>query len=196
MTLPTGYSWFVRGQRLCVAYESPQGRRVNAVGAYFTHGPQAGHLEFASWASLPKSHAKKPRYTPAQRAQAHGLKLEETGAIDAARLLEFFWQVAGRPTAAAPDWKRERPLMIVLDNYSVHKSQQVRAAQSALEEADVYLVYLPAYSPELSGIEPVWNDVKAHQMPVRSFEKVVHLKQAVDLALASKAKQLQQNYEL
>jgi transposase len=61
-----------------------------------------------------------------------------------------------------------------------------------LEAADIFLVYLPAYSPELSAIEPVWNDVKAHHMPVRSFECVTSLKQAVDMALARKAQQLQQ----
>jgi hypothetical protein len=145
-------SWFVQGQRLRVAYESPQGRRVNAIGAYFTHGPQAGRLEHASWATLPPSRAKKQRKTPAQIAACHGLGLEETGAIDATRLLAFVWRVAGRPPHAlhashAPEnWKRERPLMIVLDNDSVHHSQEVQEANAALEAADIFLVYLPAYS--------------------------------------------------
>jgi len=194
MTLPTSYSWFVQGQRLCVAYESPQGRRVNALGLYFTHGPQAGHLAYVSWAALPPSRAKKQRKTPAQIAASHGLSLEETGAIDATRLLAFVWQTAGRPATAPANWQRERPLMIVLDNYSVHHSQEVQAATAALEKADIFLVYLPAYSPQLSAIEPVWNDVKAHHMPVRSFERVAPLKQAVDEALARKAQQLQQAY--
>lgn len=202
MTLPTSYSWYVRGQRLCIPYESPQGRRVNAIGAHFTHGPETGRLEFKSWAALPQSRARKPRHTPAQRAALQGLKPEETGAIDAVRLLAFIWQVAGcstQPHASSQphaSWKRERPLMIVLDNYSVHKSQLVQEALPDLEAADIYLVYLPAYSPELSGIEPVWNDVKAHQMPIRSFEQVASLKHAVDDALHRKAKQLQKNYEL
>jgi hypothetical protein len=119
-----------------VAYESPQGRRVtaigayfvNAIGAYFTHGPQAGRLEHASWATLPPSRAKKQRKTPAQIAATHGLCLEETGAIDATRLLAFAGRVAGRPLHVLHpphNWKRERPLMIVLDNDSVHHSQEV-----------------------------------------------------------------------
>jgi len=82
--------------------------------------------------------------------------------------------------------------MIVLDNYSVHKSQPVQEAQPALEAADVYLVYLPSYCPELSKIEPVWNDVKHHFMPTRSYEKVVDLKRATDDALERKAAQLWQ----
>ena len=31
---------------LRIAYEAPQGRRVNAIGAYFTHGPIAGRFCF------------------------------------------------------------------------------------------------------------------------------------------------------
>ena len=82
--------------------------------------------------------------------------------------------------------------MVVLDNYAVHTSQLVVAASPQLTAADVHLVYLPAYAPELSAIEPDWNDVKQHQMPIRSFEQVAELKRAVDDALARKAHQLRQ----
>lgn len=191
LTLPTTYSWFPRGQRLRVPYQSPQGRRVNVVGAYFTHGPDAGRLEYRSWAVLPKNRAKKPRTTPQERAAAHGLTVEEVGPIDAERLVAFLWQIAGRPAAATPDWRRARPLVIALDNYSVHTAQTVRAAQPLLAAANVALVYLARYCPEQSDIEPVWNDVKAHQIPIRSFAQVADLKQAVDDALARKAQILQ-----
>jgi hypothetical protein len=43
-------------------------------------------------------------------------------------------------------------------------------------------------------MEPVWNDVKQHQLPTRSFERVVERKHAVDDALARKAQQLRQAY--
>ena len=191
LTLPTTYSWYIEGARLRVPYQAPQGRRVNVIGAYFTHGPDAGRLAYRSWAVLPKSRAKKPRTTPAERAAAHGLTVDEVGPIDAERLVAFLWQLAGRPAGAAPTWRRERPLAIALDNYSVHTSQTVVAAQPALAAANVELVYLARYCPEQSGIEPVWNDVKQHQIPVRSFEEVADLKHAVDDALACKAQHLQ-----
>ena len=192
LTLPTTYSWYPRGQRLRVPYQAPQGRRVNVVGAYFTHGPQAGRLEYRSWAVLPKSRAKRPRTTPEERAAAEGLTAAEVGPIDAARLVAFLWQLAGRPAAAPPTWRRARPLVIALDNYSVHTGQTVLAAQPQLAAANVELVYLARYCPEQSDIEPVWNDVKQHQIPVRSYAQVVDLKHAVDDALARKAQQLQQ----
>ena len=140
MTLPTTYSWFLQGERLAVPYEAPQGRRVNAIGAHFTHGPEAGRLDYQSWAVLPKSRAKQPRKTPEERAAAHGLTVDEVGLIDAARVVAFLWQVAGRPAAAPSEWRRERPLMIAWDNYAVHTSQTVGEAQRALAAADVHLV--------------------------------------------------------
>ena len=191
MTLPPCRSWVPMGVQLRIPYHAPEGRRVNVIGAHFTHGPDAGRLAYQSWACLPKSRAKQQRTTVQQRAAAHGLRGEEVGPIDAARLLAFIWQTAGRPSV--PDgWKRERPLIVVLDNYSVHKSQTVANAREQLAAADIHLVYLPAYSPELSRIEPDWNDIKQHHLPVRSFDQVVTLKRAVDAALARKAHHLQQ----
>ena len=116
MTLPPCRSWFPEGQRLEVPYEAPQGRRVNAIGAHFTHGPEAGRFEHQSWVSLPKSRAKKQRKTPEQIAAAHGLTSEEVGVIDSERLVEFVWRSAGRPEGAE-GWVRARELKVVLDNY-------------------------------------------------------------------------------
>lgn len=164
---------------------------MNVIGAYCTHGPDAGRLVARSWAVLPKSHAKKPRTTVAERAAAQGLTAEEIGPIDAARLVAFLWQVAGRPADAAPTWQRARPLVIALDNYSVHTGQTMQAAQPHLAAANIELLYLARYCPEQSGIEPIWNDVKQHQIPVRSFAQVTDLKHAVDEALVHKAHLLQ-----
>lgn len=196
MTLPTSYSWCPQGKRLQVPYEAPQGRRVNAIGAYFTHGRAAGRFEYQTWASLPKRRAKKQRKTPEEIAAAHGLTVDQVGPIDAERFLAFVWQLAGRPLVGPTTWQRERPLMIVRDNYAVHRSQTVTDVRPQLEAANVHLVYLPAYGPALSGIEPVWNDVKQHQLPIRSFDQVVDLKRAVDEALARKAHQLQQAHAI
>jgi hypothetical protein len=194
MTLPPCRSWFPQGERLKVAYEAPQGRRVNAIGAHFTHGPLAGRFEHQSWASVPKSRAKKQRKTPEQIAAGHGLRAEEVGAIDSTRLLAFVWRIAGRPERAV-GWVREREMRVILDNYSVHKSEVVEQAKAELKRAGIELEYLPAYAPELSRIEPDWNDIKQHYLPIRSFEQVSELKRAVDGALARKAHQLQQTWD-
>ena len=195
MTLPTSYSWALQGTRLTVPYQAPHGRRVNAIGAYFTHGPEAGRFDHQTWAVLPKSRAKQPRKTPQERAAAHGLTVEEVGPINAERVVAFLWQVAGRPADAGAEWQRERPLMVALDNYAVHTSQTVDAARPQLAAAGVQLAPLARYCPEQSGIEPIWNDIKQHHLPIRSFAHVIDLKRAVDAALADKAGQLNRTSE-
>lgn len=187
MTLPPSYSWSPVGQPVAIAYEAPQGRRVNVLGAYFCHGPLAGRFMSQAYASLPKSKAKKQRKTPEQLAQAHGLTADEVGPIDATRFLSFVWYVAGRPQIYLEGWKRLRPLVLVLDNYSVHVSAPVQEALPDLAAADIHLFFLPSYSPELSEIEPIWQSVKHHEMAVRSFEQVRELKMAVAEALTRKA---------
>ncbi len=127
-------------------------------------------------------------------AASYGLSLSEVGAIDSERFLAFVWQLGGRPLVYASDWKRARPLVIVLDNYSVHKSEQVQAAQPALEAANIRLVYLPSYSPELSDIEPIWQAVKHHEMPQRSQTEIRVMKQTVEQALAQKAETLKTSH--
>jgi putative transposase len=190
MTLPPSYSWSPVGCPLAVPYEAPQGRRVNAIGGYFSHGPKAETFEYAVYASLPKRTSKKQRRSPQEVAASYGLVLEEVGPIDSARFLGFVWHLAGRPPVCMTGWKRERPLVIVLDNYSVHKSQPVQAAVPELEAADIWFCYLPSYCPELSDIEPIWQAVKHLEMQQRSHTEVRALKQAVEQALARKAEAL------
>jgi hypothetical protein len=189
MTLPTSASWYPRGERLLIPYEAPQGRRVNVIGAYISHGVQAGQFQFATTVTLPKSQAKQPRPL-AEQAAAHGLRAEEVGPINSERFLQFVWQLAGRPAVYPDDWQRERPLAIWLDNYSVHKSDPVKAERPVLERAGITLHYLPSYSPELSQIEPIWHDVKQHRLRQRSHAQVSELKQAVEAGLTRKADDL------
>jgi DDE superfamily endonuclease len=185
MTLPTCYSWSPVGERLTVPAEAPQGRRVNAIGAYFSHGPHEGELHSACWGKLPKRGRK--RQTIAERAERHGLRADEVGVIDSEHFLAFVWRIAGRPEGAPAGWRRERPLWIALDNYTVHKSAVVREAVPALEAAGVRFWYLPSYSPELSAIEPIWHALKHRDLRWRSFEQLGQLKRAVESALAEKA---------
>ncbi len=192
LTLPTAYSWGPVGKPLCVPYEAPRGRRLNVIGGYFSHGPLAGEFLFQSYASLPKSQAKKRRKSLAEQAASHGLSPGEIGVIDSEVFLGFLWQLAGRPGDAREDWQRERPLVVVVDNYQVHKSAQVKAELPRLNAADVYLFYLPAYSAELSKIEAIWHDVKYHLLTERSHAELGTLKPAVDGALLRKRLQLRE----
>jgi hypothetical protein len=194
LTQPTTTPWGERGRPRRVPYEAPQGRRLNVIGGYFSHGPLAGAFHFASFAKVP---TPKPRAdgtvgkTPAQVAAAHGLAEEDLGVIDSEVFLAFVWQLAGRPPEAPDTWRRERPLIVVLDNYSVHTSERVRWERRAFAKADVHLLYLPAYSPELSRIETHWKAIKYYDLPQRSYRQLGDLKQDVELALLRRARLLQ-----
>lgn len=72
------------------------------------------------------------------------------------------------------------PRVVVLDNAGIHTSKVVKAARPGLTKVGVYLYYLPAYSPELNRIEPVFKQVKHHDMPTRSFTSKADLRVAVE----------------
>lgn len=146
----------------------------------------AGDFQFETYGSLPRSRAKQPRQSAAGRAAIHGLTEAEVGTIDSQVFLAFLWRVAGRPVDAPADWQRERMAVFVIDNYTVHKSAAVQAALPALAAAQIYVFYLPAYSPELSAMEPIWRAVKYHDLVERSHTMLGHLKHTVDHTLTQK----------
>jgi transposase len=64
-----------------------------------------------------------------------------------------------------PELRRTRPdAVLVMDNLAAHKTERVRALLDGSGFAYRYLGfayrYLPAYSPDLNPIEPVWAKVK------------------------------------
>ena len=103
------------------------------------------------------------------------------GRYDAAAHLAFVDRLAADGARGA------RPRVVVLDNYSVHHSQTVKAATPGLAERGIHFCFLPAYSPELNPIEPLWKQVKYHDLPERSHPTDVALQAAVETALADRA---------
>jgi len=58
-----------------------------------------------------------------------------------------------------PELRRTKPdAVLVMDNLGAHKAPAVRAL---LDASGFAYRYLPAYSPDLNPIEPVWAKVKA-----------------------------------
>ena len=170
-TLPLGYTWAREGVRPVVPYEAPQGRRVNVLGALNPFGCN-------------------PRL----------LHTSGTGKIDSRALLSFIWHdLAGMstPLGVVPEgYERKEVRVIVLDNYSVHHSQEVKAHLPALQAIGISLFYLPPYSPELNLIEGVWRHIKYEDMPIRTYRTGEALKSAVDLALEKRSRQIAQTIEL
>ncbi len=76
------------------------------------------------------------------------------------------------------------PLVIVLDNASLHRNAALRQALSDRRKRNVYLYYLPPYSPELNAVEPVFRTVKHLDLPERRYRTAADLEAAVDAAFA------------
>ena len=84
------------------------------------------------------------------------------------------------------------PRVVVLDNASLHVSRVAKAARPALAALGIYLYYLPAYSPELNRIEPVFKQVKHHDIPIRSHTSKAELRASVEDGFATRARYLKQ----
>jgi transposase len=79
-----------------------------------------------------------------------------------------------------PKLRRTKPdAVLVLDNLRAHKTEAVRGL---LDRSGFAYRYLPAYSPDLSPIEPAWAKLKAElrRAAARTTEA---LHQAIGLAL-------------
>ena len=83
------------------------------------------------------------------------------------------------------------PRVVVLDNASLHVSEAVKAERRGLAGRGISLYDLPPYSPELNRIEPVFKQVKHHDMPVRSFTSKADLRAAVEAGFDAYRRRLQ-----
>jgi putative transposase len=82
------------------------------------------------------------------------------------------------------------PRVVVLDNASMHTSKAFKAHRKELSRLGIYLYYLPPYSPELNQIEPVFKQVKHHEITKRSHTSKAELRQSVEQGFASYASRL------
>jgi transposase len=83
------------------------------------------------------------------------------------------------------------PRVVVFDDAGIHASKVVKAARPGLAKLGIFLYYLPPYSPELNRIEPVFKQVKHHEMPTRSFTSRADLRKAVEEGFETYRRRLQ-----
>src|SRR5262245_8396129 len=84
------------------------------------------------------------------------------------------------------------PRVVVLDNAAIPTSKQVKAERRVLSRAGIYLYFLPPYSPELNALEPVFKQVKHHDIPIRSHASQAELRTSVEGGFATRAQSLRQ----
>jgi hypothetical protein len=83
-----------------------------------------------------------------------------------------------------------RPTTLVIDNAPVHGSASFEAMLPKWEANNLFLWFLPPYSPELNLIELLWKQIKYRWMPIDAYDSLETLSQALDSILAAVGKQL------
>ena len=74
---------------------------------------------------------------------------------------------------------RTRPTVLVLDNARIHHAAAFQARLPAWEQQDVYIFYLPTYSPHLHKIETLWRKIKYEWLRPEAYATFQTLKTAV-----------------
>ena len=97
------------------------------------------------------------------------------GSLRSEHLVAFLTELPAAPV----------PTVVALDNGSIHRSKETRAAIPGLWARGVYLCFLPPYSPELNEIEPAFRAIKHHHLPARRYASVPALLDAVGTAFAT-----------
>jgi transposase len=60
------------------------------------------------------------------------------------------------------------PLVVILDNASVHKAKAIGPSLLILERQGLTLYFLPPYSPELNRVEKLWHKMKYEWMAFKA----------------------------
>jgi transposase len=67
--------------------------------------------------------------------------------------------------------------VVILDNCPVHKSKKFMDKMEQWKEQDVWVYFLPPYSPELNLIEILWRRIKYQWLPFEAYLCFQNLKE-------------------
>ena len=126
-----------------------------------------------AYGSAPRNHDKNTTLVASLSLSGLGAAMTLEGALDGdaftAYLAEFLI-----PTLVPGQ-------IVVMDNLSVHKDKRVRLL---IEEAGCTLIYLPAYSPDLTPIEQAFSKIKDDLRRVGARTRAA-LEAAITMAMAT-----------
>jgi transposase len=73
--------------------------------------------------------------------------------------------------------------VVILDNSPIHKSKKFIAKMEQWKEKDVFIYFLPPYSPELNLIEILWRRIKYQWIPFDAYICFQNLKERLSYIL-------------
>ena len=73
----------------------------------------------------------------------------------------------------------QKPTVVVLDNASWHKSEKIQLRLFEWQKKNLFIFYLPPYSPQLNLIEIFWRKIKYEWLEPKDYMIPLTLKNAV-----------------
>lgn len=73
----------------------------------------------------------------------------------------------------------QRPTVVVIDNAPWHRSAKVRQNQEVWNNQELFLFFLPTYSPHLNLIELLWRKIKYEWLKAEDYLSAKKLKDAL-----------------
>jgi transposase len=70
----------------------------------------------------------------------------------------------------------EKDVFVLIDNASVHRSEEFMENIETWEQRGLHIQFLPPYSPELNLIEIVWRKIKYEWIPFSAYDSFSNLK--------------------
>lgn len=85
--------------------------------------------------------------------------------------------------------KIKQPTVVVLDNAPIHHSKEFEAKVEEWKKEDLYIFFLPKYSPHLNPIEILWRMIKYQWLPYEEIEDQAELNLKLDEILINFGKE-------
>lgn len=105
---------------------------------------------------------------------------EREGAIDSAFVVAFINAFIAKKKASG----NGKMWVIVLDNAKIHHSELFNSQLEAWEADNLFIFFLPTYSPHLNKIETLWRKVKYEWLKVEDYTSYDKLKESVQTILS------------
>jgi transposase len=81
--------------------------------------------------------------------------------------------------------KIEKPTVIILDNAPIHRAHKMLVKRKEWENKDLFIFFLPRYSPHLNRIETLWRKTKYEWLKPRNYKTWGTLTSSIKNILAS-----------
>jgi transposase len=141
---------------------------------------QAGEIEvaFLDESGFVQAHPNRSAWTRKKETHAieakRGKRLNVIGALFGSGALHAvpMWEnMTADLFAGFLNWLKQKvskPLVVILDNASVHTAKKIQDGIDYLAKQGLTLYFLPPYSPELNRIEKLWHTIKHRWMAFKA----------------------------